>query len=96
MDNSLPSQILDGDEISTQIDELTSKIANIRSEIEKVSNENQMAERHNTRISIIQEQSEGMETQLEEVVAALGKIEEQATHLEILKKAFSTKGLLAY
>ena len=95
-DNGLDSQILDGDKLSSQIDELSSKIANIRTEIENVSASNLVAERHNTRISIIQEQSEGMETQLEEVVAALGKIEEQATHLEILKKAFSTNGLLAY
>ena len=95
-DNSLPSTILDGEDISSQIDELSSKIANIRNEIESISASNLVAERHNTRISIIQEQSEGMETQLEEVVAALGKIEEQATHLEILKKAFSTNGLLAY
>jgi DNA repair exonuclease SbcCD ATPase subunit len=37
-----------------------------------------------------------MESQLEELVAALGKVEEQSAHLEILKKAFSTNGLLAY
>ena len=96
VDNSLPSQILDGDEISTQIDELTSKIANIREQIEKVSTENVVAERHNTRISIIQEQTSDMESQLEEIVAALGKVEEKSAHLEILKKAFSTNGLLAY
>ena len=95
-DNSLPSTILDGDDISSQIDELSSKIANVRDEIEITSAGNLVAERHNTRVSIIQEQSEGMETQLEEVVVALGKIEEQSTHLEILKKAFSTNGLLAY
>ena len=96
VDASLPSQILDGDKISTQIDELTSKIANIRTEIEKVSSENIMAERHNTRISIIEEQTDDMESQLEGIVAALGQVEEKSTHLEILKKAFSTNGLLAY
>ena len=95
-DSGLPSIILDGDDLSSSIDELSSKIARSRNEIEDISASNLVAERHNTRISIIQEQSEGMEAQLEEVVAALGKIEEQATHLEILKKAFSTNGLLAY
>jgi len=95
-DSSLPSTILDGEEISSQIDELTSKILDIRSDIERVSNENMMAERHNTRLSIIQEQTEGFEKELEEIVAALGQVEEKATHLEILKKAFSTNGLLAY
>jgi len=96
VDSSLPSTILDGDDISSEIDALSSKIANVMNDIETISTNNLVAERHNTRISIIQEQSEGMETQLEEVVTALGKIEEQSTHLEILKKAFSTNGLLAY
>ena len=96
VDKSLPSQILDGDEISASIDELSSKIANIRSEIETISEENRVAERHNTRISIIQEQTNDMESQLEEIVAALGKVEEKSAHLEILKIAFSTNGLLAY
>jgi DNA repair exonuclease SbcCD ATPase subunit len=95
-DSSLPSTILDGEKISSQIDELSSKISNIRSEVERVSSENMMAERHNTRISIIHEQTEGFEKELEEIVAALGQVEEKATHLEILKKAFSTNGLLAY
>ena len=96
VDKSLPSQILDGDEISSQIDEITSRISNIRQEIESVADENIKAERHNTRLSVIQEQTEAFEKELEEIVAVLGKIEEKSTHLEILKKAFSTNGLLAY
>jgi len=96
LDSSLPSTILDGDEISTSIDTLSSKLRNLHSEIEKISAENMVAERHNTRVSIIEEQSDGMESQLEELVAALSKVEEQSAHLEILKKAFSTNGLLAY
>jgi DNA repair exonuclease SbcCD ATPase subunit len=95
-ESSLPSTILDADNISYQIDELSSKISRIREDIEKVSNENMRRERHNTRVSIIQEQSQQMEDELEEIVAVLGKAEEKATHLEILKKAFSTNGLLAY
>ena len=95
-DSSLPSTILDGEKISSSIDELSSRISNVRNSIEEISASNLVAERHNTRISIIQEQTEGFERELEEIVAALGKIEEQAAHLEILKKAFSTNGLLAY
>jgi DNA repair exonuclease SbcCD ATPase subunit len=95
-DDSLPSTILDADSISYQIDELSSKISRIREDIQKISNENMRRERHNTRISIIQEQTQGMENELEEIVAVLGKVEEKSTYLEILKKAFSTNGLLAY
>ena len=95
-DPSLPSTILDGEYISYQIDEISSRISTLSDEIERVSNENVRRERHNTRISIIQEQTADMERELEEIVVALGKIEERATHLEILKKTFSTNGLLAY
>ena len=95
-DDSLPSTILDGDYLSQEIDELSSKISHLSAEIQRISAENMKAERHNTRMEIIKEQTEGMETELEEIVAALGKVEETATYLEILKKAFSTNGLLAY
>ena len=96
VDKSLPSQILDGDEISSQIDEIASRISSVKQEIENVAEENMRAERHNTRLSVIQEQTEEFEKELEEIVAALGEVEEKSTHLEILKKAFSTNGLLAY
>ena len=95
-DPSLPSTILDGEYISYQIDEISSRVSGLSDEIERVSNENVRRERHNTRISIIQEQTANMERELEEIVVDLGKIEERATHLEILKKTFSTNGLLAY
>ena len=96
VDNSLPTEIFDGEKLSSKIDEITSKIQNVRLEIEKIAESNMQAERHNTRLDIITEQTENFEKELEEIVAALGKVEEKATHLEILKKAFSTNGLLAY
>ena len=96
VDNSLPTEIFDGEELSSQIDEISSRISNVRIEIEKIAESNMQAERHNTRLDIITEQTENFERELEEIVEALGKVEERATHLEILKKAFSTNGLLAY
>ena len=96
VDNSLPTEIFDGEELSSRIDEISSRISNVRTEIEKIAESNMQAERHNTRLDIITEQTENFERELEEIVEALGKVEERATHLEILKKAFSTNGLLAY
>ena len=96
LDTALPSQILDGDELSSKIDEISSRITQVKRDIEKIAADNMVAERHNTRLDIIQEQTANFESELEEVVTALGKIEETAAHLEILKKAFSTNGLLAY
>ena len=95
-DSLLPSEILDGEYLSHEIDELSSKISSLSNEIQRISAQNMKAERHNTRLDIIQEQTDNMEKELEEIVAALGKVEERATYMEILKKAFSTNGLLAY
>jgi len=92
----LPTEIFDGEELSSQIDEISSRISNIRVEIEKIAEANMKAERHNTRLDIIGEQTDNFERELEEIVEALSKVEERSTHLEILKKAFSTNGLLAY
>ena len=96
VDNSLPTEIFDGEELSSRIDEISSRISNVRMEIEKIAESNMQAERHNTRLDIISEQTTNVERELEEIVEALSKVEERATHLEILKKAFSTNGLLAY
>ena len=96
VDSSLPTEIFDGEEMSSQIDEISSRISNVRIEIEKIAESNMKAERHNTRLDIISEQTANFERELEEIVEALSKVEERATHLEILKKAFSTNGLLAY
>ena len=92
----LPTEIFDGEELSSQIDEISSRISNARLEVEKIAAVNMKAERHNTRLEIISEQTANFERELEEIVEALSKVEERSTHLEILKKAFSTNGLLAY
>jgi DNA repair exonuclease SbcCD ATPase subunit len=96
VDDSLPTEIFDGEELSSSIDEISSRILQAREKIEEISASNLVAERHNTRLEIIQEQTRDFENELEEIVEALGKVEERSTHLEILKKAFSTNGLLAY
>ena len=96
VDNNLPLTIFDKEEVSSQISTLSSKIQGLQEEVRRVANENNSATQHNTRLEIIQEQTAGFEKELEEIVEALGKVEDKSTHLEILKKAFSTNGLLAY
>ena len=57
---------------------------------------NNTVERNNTRISIIKEQIEDFEREFEELTEELDKIQDKFSSIEILKKAFSTNGLLAY
>lgn len=96
IDRTLPTTVLDELKLESKIEKLQSKIKESRSAWEDVAAENERIERHNTRISIIDEQQQDFEDQLSALVEEITTIEEKLGHIEILKKAFSTNGLLAY
>ena len=96
IDSSLPSAISDREEVESEIRELEDKVQEARRKLEEVIQENEARERHNTRIDIIQEQTKEFESELDGITAELSAVEDKLTILEILKKAFSTNGLLAY
>ena len=72
------------------------KVEKARDALNEVIDENTRRERHNTRISIIGEQTSEFENELAGITDQLGLLEDKLSILEILKKAFSTNGLLAY
>ena len=96
INNDLPIYTLDGGDLSTRINELKEKITYAKSQIQKIAENNEETTRKNTRIQVILEQTGEFEKELEEVTSKLSKIEEKSGHIEILKKAFSTNGLIAY
>ncbi|MDA8928889.1 hypothetical protein N9I79_01850 [Gammaproteobacteria bacterium] len=96
IDNSLPVEILNAEQLKNDIIKLKTKIKNNRDTWEDVAAENERIERHNTRISIIEEQQQDFEDQLASLTQEISTVEEKLGHIEILKKAFSTNGLLAY
>ena len=96
VDSGLPTKVSDPEAIQEAILELKTKVQEARKELEEVVEENERRERHNTRIDIIKEQTEQFESQLSEITDKLVDIEDKLSILEILKKAFSTNGLLAY
>jgi len=96
IDRTLPKNVLDAFELEEKIESLNNKIREDRNKLQEVVQENERIERHNTRISIIEEQQTEFENQLSELVEEITEIEEKLGHIEILKKAFSTNGLLAY
>ena len=65
-------------------------------EITKINQENIEISKRNTRIQVIQEQTQEFMTQLGEATKTLNQHADLDANLEILKKAFSTNGLLAY
>ena len=96
IDDKLPTQVINEEELGDKIEALRKRIASTRESLSKVVEENERRERHNTRIGIIQEQTEQFQEQLSSLESGLQSSEDKLTILEILKKAFSTNGLLAY
>ena len=96
VDSGLPTRVYDKAQVENQIREVQDKVETARERLEEVINENQSRERHNTRIDIIQEQTESFEKELFSITTALSSAESKLSILEILKKSFSTNGLLAY
>lgn len=96
IDNSLPTELLNKKNLEEEIEFLQSEIHAARQEIRKIEKENQERTRRNTRIQIILEQTDNFLSQLEVKHNLLADYTKLLANLEILKKAFSTNGLLAY
>ena len=95
-DKEIPVDILDGNALSSEIQVITDRIATIRLEISKVERVNESRREGNTRIKLFLEQAEKLKTELSIAQISLGKEEKLLSNLDILKRAFSTNGLIAY
>ena len=96
IDNTLPAQTLDKNELEDRLTSVTSKLKEAKLEIDRISRENETRTRANTRIEIIQAQTDGFLDNLKQAQQVLEQQRELDSNLDVLKKAFSTNGLLAY
>ena len=96
VDKTLPAEPLDANELESNINLLRSKLNTISKKLKETIDENSKRQRHNTRIQVILEQTDEFKRQLEELEKDLSEQEKVNTNLEILKRAFSTNGLVAY
>ena len=96
IDKNLPSQLLDKDELEDKVLQYRAKIDDVNQKIDRLEKENREITAYNTRIDVIKEQTQEFTNQLNEVKEEIAVFSEKATNLEILKKAFSTNGLIAY
>lgn len=92
----LPDSPLDHEELSSRILGVRTRIQDAKERISKISSENESRTKRNTRIQVILEQTDDFTSELNDCKKTLDEVKEINTHLEILKKAFSTNGLLAY
>lgn len=96
IDQGLPSEILSAENLQQSIDDLEATISKQKERLQEVIEENTSRERHNTRIGIIEEQTQEFENELNYFMERLNLIQDKLSCTDILKKAFSTNGLLAY
>ena len=96
IDNSLPSEILNQAQLQEDLDSISDRLSEAKKELKKIAEENERITRANTRIEIIQAQTDGFVEKLNSAQEVLDTQRSLDSNLEILKKAFSTNGLLAY
>ena len=96
IDSSLPTSPVDPDELKSRARGIQERIQTAKDELIRVTRENEAITKRNTRIQVVLEQTENFEQELFELNELLDLEAATAGHLEVLKKAFSTNGLLAY
>lgn len=93
---SIPEELLDKDELESKISNVTIRLANARDKLKKLNEYNEKANKHNSRVAVILEQGQEFAKQLATLQAELAEEQDNVAELELLKKTFSTNGLLAY
>ena len=96
IDISLPSSPLDPVELENRARGISERISDAKRRLVQIARENEQITKRNTRIQVILEQTEEFQRELFEQQELLDIETEDSSNLEVLKKAFSTNGLLAY
>lgn len=96
IDNSIPTDPLSASSLEDRIESLRTALQEAKDSINTIAKENEKRTRRNTRIQVIQEQTDGFIADLDECTALFNEEQSIASNLEVLKKSFSTNGLLAY
>lgn len=96
IDKELTSTLLDRDSLIKQISTIRAEVDKATIAINKVKAHNKQVTEHNSKVKVITEQMGSMKAELaehrEDVVMRVAEL----TNLQILVKAFSTTGLVAY
>lgn len=96
IDSSLPNNQLNSTDIEKELSEIKEAMASAEAKIAEVTRLNNIAIKHNSKIDIYLEQNDEFKAQLAEATEQLKVLTEKFKSLDVLKKAFSTNGLIAY
>lgn len=96
IDSSLSDNQLNSTDIEKELSEIKEAMASAEAKIAEVTRLNNIAIKHNSKIDIYLEQNDQFKAQLAEATEQLKVLTEKFKSLDVLKKAFSTNGLIAY
>lgn len=96
IDYNLPGQTLDLNEMQEELSEVRSHILTVQNRIKSNQTKNLQISAHNSKIDVVKNQLAEMKEELKERNIDLMDKENRADILELLKKTFSTNGLVAY
>ncbi len=96
IDRQIGSELLDEYELQSKLTTLQDKAREKQEQINAIVKLNQASVAHNAKINVISEQTKEFEEQLAAIQDSFVKADALRSNLEILKKAFSTNGLIAY
>jgi DNA repair exonuclease SbcCD ATPase subunit len=92
----IPKNIVDEQELRGRISSVRKRLSDAEVAITKIQDENRRRTSHNAKIEVREEQLKKLKKELKSASRLLSAEEQLLANLEILKKAFSTNGLLAY
>jgi DNA repair exonuclease SbcCD ATPase subunit len=96
LNSDLGAEPLSASGIEDELATIKNMIAKVDAEIAKATTANNQAMKHNSKIQVYLEQNEKFSEELKEARSQLEVVMDKYKNLEVLKKAFSTNGLIAY
>ena len=96
IDKSLPDISLDKGELEGKLEDVRANLLLAKEQLSSTARENERRTKQNTRIQVIEEQTDNFLQERGAISEILEEKKALVSNLEILKKAFSTNGLLAY
>lgn len=96
IDNSIGDNFIDATELEEELLKIKNTLSDIDKRIAAITSSNNEAIRHNSKIDTYLEQNEELSVQLIQFREELTVLNNKLKNLEVLKKAFSTNGLIAY
>lgn len=96
IDHSIPDSSLDVRDVEQRLSEIRDVLNEVEDKIAAATKSNNAVIKHNSKIDIYLEQNEKFKEELILATSGLDALNNKYKNLEVLKKAFSTNGLIAY